>query len=415
MSDDRTFKASLLGEVADHPRYKNDFPETTMHATSPRPFALLFARLLGVAALLGAFASAQEVLGPDERELVARMLRRGEVSEALTTLDEVLDELPEDRASRALRGRARYLTGDYEGAVADVDAALAEGGALAPAEAADAARIRLELATELGRTAELGGSLPALRARLDPAGDPRDAWTLARFELEAGRRKEALALFQQGSDSLLREGWEVLLARARCQRALGFLERSAETVVAADKLARDGDGSEPEILVELGELYFEVYGETDSPVSRAHSPGLLAREALRIDHEHEGARLLLFQLSRWNWTRTQDSPEELLEAVFTARPASLAGLLARTSAALDDGDLPTARTALARLLELAPLRRAVRAEQAALAWIEHRRDEARALLAQLAEEDAAEHASDGGELTRAAGRAEPLEGRDVTG
>jgi len=350
-----------------------------MHATSPRLLAFLLA-LLSVVLVPG--ATAQEVLGPEELELVARMLRRGEVIEALDTLDEVLEEAPGDKGSRALRARARWQRGEVGGALEDLEQLLAMGAA--PPEAV---RLRIELATELGQTQSLEARRADLAARLDPARDPRDAWVLARFALEAGRRDEGEAELRRGADSQVEGDWEVLLARARCQRALGLLERSAETLVAADALARAGDGSEPDVLVELGELYFEVYGETDSPVSRAHSPGLLAREALRIDRDHEGARLLLFELVRWNWTRTQETPEELLAALFTSRPDAVRGLVARASAALDDGDLPSARTALARLQELAPGRRDVRTEQAALAWIEHRRDEARAELEALTNAD----------------------------
>jgi len=350
-----------------------------MHATSPGLLAPFFALLSLCAA--PAFA-AQEELGAEELELVARMLRRGEGAEALETLDEVLAEQPADKGARSLRAEARWRRGDTAGALADLEEMLARGEA-PPA----AVRLRFELATELGRPDELEPRRADLEARLAPGEDPRDAWVLARHALEAGRRPAAEAWLRRGAESSREGDWEVLLARARCQRALGGLERAAETLVAADALARAGDGSEPDVLVELGQLYFEVYGETDSAVSRAHSPGLLAREALRVDREHGGARLLLFELVRWNWTRTQETPEELLTALFAARPDSLAGLVARTSAALDDGDLPTARTALARLEELAPGRRDVRAERAALAWVEHRRDEARAELAALTASD----------------------------
>ena len=350
-----------------------------MHATSPRRLAqLLFLIPLFTAPL----AWAQEELGPEELELVARMLRRGEGGEALEALDEVLAEVPGDKGARALRARARWLRGDGNGALADLEPLLSMGEA--PTEAV---RLRLEIATELGRPEELAARRADLEARLDPRNDPRDAWVLAQLSLEAGQRAEGTAYLRQGADSVLEGDWEVLLARARCQRALGLLERSAETLVAADALARAGEGNEPDVLVELGELYFEVYGETDSAVSRAHAPGPLARAALRLDRDHEGARVLLFELVRWNWTRTQETPEELLTALFAARPDSVRGLLARASAALDDGDLPTARTALARLAELAPGRRDVRTEQAALAWVEHRRDEARAVLETLTAAD----------------------------
>jgi hypothetical protein len=53
-------------------------------------------------------------------------------------------------------------------------------------------------------------------------------------------------------------------------------------LVAADALAREVGGIEPDVLVELAELYFEVYGEVDDPVAKRHSSAELYREAVKI-------------------------------------------------------------------------------------------------------------------------------------
>ena len=141
------------------------------------------------------------------------------------------------------------------------------------------------------------------------------------------------------------------------------------------------------MLVELGDLYFETYGEVDDALSRSHSPAELYREALTLNAEHEGALLGLFELYRFNWRRSRTSPGELLEKLFGARPRSIRGHLARVSSALDNGDLLQAREDLEFLDEVAPGRREVRTERAALAWIEHGEEQARELLDGLVAQD----------------------------
>jgi predicted Zn-dependent protease len=348
------------------------------------------ATLVGALGILGATSAAQgEPLGAEEREELDTMRRRGEHRRALDELDEILAECPLDAATRALRARCRYQACDYPGAVEDARAALeaAQAGTLDPEDAWACRRAWLEILTELGRAAEALDALGAAEA--GPTRDPRDAWALGHALSAAGRRADARKRFLEGAEARDRDEWQQVFARARCERALGLFERAAKTLVRADELAgARGSSSDPDVLVELGDVYFEAYGEVEDPVSRAHSPAELAREALALSRDsHEGARLLLFRLHRWNWQRTSESPEEILGKVFAERRDSIEGLVLRASAALDDGDLPMARRALARLAALAPGRRDVRAEQAALAWIEHRRDEARAGLDRLLAED----------------------------
>jgi Flp pilus assembly protein TadD len=376
-------------------------PAARAERSAPRPTSrarsvLLLALLAGGASsrsVASATPAAQdgERLGAEERADLDTLRRRGRAGDVLRDLDLVLEEVPEDAAARALRARCRFELCDYDGAVEDARAALdaAAGQGFSPEEAATSARAWLEIASELGRASEaLSGPAGSF---LRPATDPRDALALGRALASVGRREDARTAFRQGAEARQPEAWEELFARARCERALGLFERAARTLVRADEVARGGrDGTEPDVLVELGQIYFEAYGEVDDAVSKAHSPADLAREALKIAPEHEGARLLLLTLHRWNWQRTSQSPEQLLTAVLGVRPESLEGWLTRASLALDDGDLPTARTALERLGKLAPSRRDVRAEVAALAWIEHRRDEALGVIAALLAEDGAD-------------------------
>ncbi|HEX6882008.1 MAG TPA: tetratricopeptide repeat protein [Planctomycetota bacterium] len=353
---------------------------------SPRALALALLIALGPPA--GAVPAPQSepvAIGADELDELDRERRRGEHLRVRDELDEALGENPADAGARLLRARCRFQACDYEGALADARAVLEASRGLAPGAplAAAGPRLLLELGAELGLAAEALAELGAARAHLDPAQDARDAWALGRALAEAGELASAREVWRQGLEVSAEGGFEGLLARARCERALGLIERAARSLVRADQLASAAEGPEADVLVELGEVYFEAYGEVEDPVSATHSPAELAREALEIAREHEGARLLLFRLHRWNWQRTSQAPGEILASVLAARPDSIPGLVARASAALDDGDLPTARAALERLGALAPRRRDVRSEVAALAWIEHRRDEARALLTEL--------------------------------
>ncbi len=347
-----------------------------------------------VGALTTSLALAQDVerLSQEDRDEIAFMLRRGELQEAADILDEVLEEDPGDLRSRTLRARARFELCDYEGALADVELAYAEGGRGTDDEVdragfAEAARVRALLLTELGRASEAVEILERAGGALVPSQDPRDGWVSGVAHLEAGRREEAMEHFRAGAGAEAAGDWRGLLDQARCQRALGRLRQAAATLVAADRAAVEDQGTEPDVLAELGSLYFEAYGEVDDPVSLAHSPAEQFREALGLHPQHEAAQLGLFELYRFNWMRNRKTPDEILDEIFSARADSIRGLVARTSSALDDGDLPLARRSLARLEELAPGRRDVRAEKAALAWIEHRQDEARGILAELVEED----------------------------
>jgi cellulose synthase operon protein C len=353
---------------------------------APRP-RFIFAQFLVIGGLLlpvhGEGGCDGEPLGSEERAEIDLMRRRGEGREALEILDEVLAETPDDGATLFLRARGRFERCDFEGALTDARRAhrlLTESdrAAVDLALLAESERELARILLALGRAAE-AVALFESRPAAHTGTDPRDAWLLGSALLEVGNREGAEELFARGAEQGLPD-WRAQLARARCQRVLGRIEDAARSLIAADRLAAAGEGAEPDVLCELASVYFEAYGEVDDPLSRTHSPEELYREALTLHGEHEGALLGLFELHRFNWLLHRERPAQFLAALFEARPDSIAGLVVRCSAALDDGDLPTVRRALARLEELAGGRREVIAQRAALAWIEHRQEDARALL-----------------------------------
>ncbi|HED64449.1 MAG TPA: hypothetical protein ENJ09_02730, partial [Planctomycetes bacterium] len=316
--------------------------------------------------------------------------RRGKLRALAGDLEEILDETPSDFLALSLRARVAFDRCDYGAALRDGKAAFAAALQVEDATASERALTARNLAwmrLELGRAPKALAGLEEASDALDVDADPRDAWILARALLANGRRAAAVDTLRAGAEAQGRFDWQMLLAQARCQQRLGRIREAASTLVAADKLARRGEGSEPDVLVFLGQVYFEAYGEVDDSISRQHSPAELYREALRLNGDHEGARLGLLELVRFNWRRTRESAESLLAEIFQARPRSVRGLIARASGALENGDLRSARIDLGVLGELAPARRDVRTLDAALAWVEHRRDEARGILAELAAVD----------------------------
>ncbi len=361
----------------------------------PRPLALLVLAVLaapGTSAATGELRLAQDdALTLEDLEEVDYVRRRGGVREARADLEEILAELPDDALSRALLARCAFETCEYERAEEEARAAYeAAREADSSVDALGLAFCARELArirVELGRPAAALEALTGAGAAIQPDEDARDAWITGRALLEAGERERAFETFGRGAEADGVKGWDVLLAQARCQRALGFIRRAATTLVAADVLAKKRSSAEPDVLVELGDVYFEAYGEVDNQVSLRHSPAELYNEALVLNPRHEGALLGLFAVHRHNWMRSRYSTDELLGRVFEARPDSLSGLVLSLSTALDDGELPRARDVLARLENLAPGRRDVQAEKAALAWVEHRRDDAHALLETLTAAD----------------------------
>ena len=333
----------------------------------------------------------EDWLAPQDRAELDLMVRRGELDEALLTFEEILEEIPGDAPTRVLYARALARAGRWEAALAEARRAAgvlfqSDTGLGDLSLARLAARELASILLNLGRAPEALVALDGPGAR-EAAELPEERWLRGQVLMALGRRGEAEDVLRAASEAQAPDDWRGLLAQARCQRALGRIEKASATLVAADRAARTAGGVEPDVLVELGEVYFEFYGEVDDAIGNAHSPRELFDEALKLSPGHTGALLGLYELHRFNWNRNSRRAGEILEELLSICPNSIRGLLAQSSSALDDGDLRLARTTLERLEALAPERRDVRTQKAALAWVDHRRDEAREILETLAASD----------------------------
>ncbi len=328
-----------------------------------------------------------EELIAEERAEARRLLQRGSLSAARGILRELLDELPDDAATRTLLAQCRWGTDDPVEVLRDAQRAF-DDALKVPAAAevlGTCARNLATMLTEVGRAEEALEVLSRAGGALQPTRDPRDAWVLGVARLEAGQAPSARAAFELGAGTGAGEDWEQLLARGRCERQLERFTAASVSLVRADRAA---GGSQPDVLVELGDLYFQVDGEVeDGGTPEERLPGVKYKQALAVNKTHRGALLGLFELARFNWRRQSRSSGELLGDLLDAHPNSIDGLTAAAVQALDNGHLPRARHFLEQLKAMAPERRAVRSEQAALAWVEHRQEEARKILARLAEQD----------------------------
>lgn len=323
----------------------------------------------------------------------ALMLRRGEVGQAILSLEEILAEHPSTTAARLLLARGRFDRAEYTQALSEATRALAD--AVADPEAADPGLVRAcartlgEILIALGRAADAVETLERASSRLAPQTDARDAWALGSALWTAGRREKARALLGQGAATPDAQPWDALLARGHCQRRLARISDASKSIVLADEAsAATEGGSEPEVLTALGELYFEADREVDA--AKGRSAADLYRESLRIAPGFEPALLGLFRLHRMNWLRRSRSAQDIQDEILGLRPASIEGRLAAASADLDDGRLKSARERLAALEALAPGRREVRTLCASLAWVEHRTKDCEDALAELAREDPAD-------------------------
>lgn len=350
--------------------------------------------LFGAAPVLAASPSAPAVVAQDgdEEDLTELheeadlMRRRGDISGALRFVREFLDE-ETDPGARLVVARCRWDRAQYDEALEAARGAIELArDAERPLRAA-AARELAWMQLELGLGMDALQTLDAAGDALQPSVDPRDAWVHANALQSRGQREEAQRLLQLAARAKGELGVDALLARARAERALGDLERAQRTLVDADRVARTETGTaDPDVLVEIGDLFYEADREVEEAAGR--SPRKLYDEALERSPGHEGALLGLTRLHRTNWRRTSRSAPDILQELLLAKPDSLRGLVAGASMDIEDGRLPAARARLVRLAELAPARRDVRTLQATLAWVEHRREEAEALLAELLREDA---------------------------
>ena len=358
---------------------------------------------LGLTALLGALSTAPAVsaalpataaspvfqdedlaaLVAAERAEADLLRRRGRLADALEITDDLLDEDDEDPLTLAVRGRVRLDRGEL--GRAERTATEAMELAETDEERRAAGHLLAEVLLRTGRASEVLSVLEELAGGepfLVPGERPEDAWLLASVRDAVGDRAGAERMARSGAatdpDA---SDWPGLLARAKCQRRIGMLEAASRTLVAADRASRAGPGEEPDVLVELADLYFESEREVEAPGKR--SAGRLYRDALEIHPTHEAALLGQFTLHRFNRRRMSKSPEAILGELLKAVPNSVEGLVARAASDLEDGKLVEVRATLARLDELAPGRRDVRTLHAALAWVEHDRERTAEILEDL--------------------------------
>jgi len=337
-----------------------------------------------------------ERLLADERSEADRLRRRGDLRAARRILSQHLDDEPDDFESRALRALIAFDRSDYDGALKDAERAydgareLEADDPLRTAVLGTCARAYARCLLELGRASEAAEVYERVEGALDVKGDARDAWLYGSALAAEGERERAERLFELGARDAGAKTWDQLLASARCLRRLGRLQQASSVLVEADALAGREHGPEPDILAELGEVYFEADREVKDSESR--SAANLYKEALDLNPTHEAALLGMYELHRYNWLRRRHTAQEFLSRLFEARPRSVRGLVAATSADLADGRLKSARTRLATLRERAPGRRDVHTLDATLAWIENRPDDCEAVLAELLAADGADGA-----------------------
>lgn len=349
------------------------------------PLGLLLALLSSVGpALAGAAQETADAEVQAELELeradLERRRRRGDRA-AQAEIAEWAAEEPQDARLQTMAGLALRDAGRWSDARKAAERALELSREAGAEVRGAAARLWLLLALDVGDADAARARREELATRLDPARDARDAWLSARLSELSGDLTAARALWQGASRDESAD-WERQLARARCERALGDLVSASASLLRAEDACRDG--VEPDVLAERASLFFEADGEIEHPEAASRKPGELYRKALALHRTHTPSLLGLFELGRFNWNRQSTPAHEWLGQLLTAVPDSIDGLLAQASADLDDGRLPQVRATLARLEKLAPGRRERRTLVAALAWVEHEREAAEALLAELA-------------------------------
>ena len=322
-----------------------------------------------------------EALLLDERQEADRLRRRGEFSAARRLLSEHLRDDEEDGWSRLLLARVYFDEAKWERA--EKHAAQVVEEASDPALAHEGRRLLAELGMTLGRYVEvereLIGELLAAKAYVSA----RDFLIAGDLQRILGDRPGAEQLLRTGAGHESKDDWRELVASALCRQRLGRIEDAGKRLVAADRLARQGEGEEPDILVAMGELYFEADREVAEGASR--SAAKMYDDALALNSSHEGALLGLYQLHRVNYHRHRRSAHQFLTRARDLRPDSIESHLAVASNHLRVGRLPAVRQTLEHLDHLAPNRREVRTLHAALAWVEHDREGCEAILAELSD------------------------------
>lgn len=322
-----------------------------------------------------------EALLAGERDEADRLRRQGEFSAARSLINEHLADDEEDAASRVVLGRTYLDQGRLDRAERHLRQALEE--ATSESVRADAANDLARLMHRLGRDDEARQDFLPILLEGQAARDPRHLYMAAEVLAVLGESEEATQLYRKGAQDSTGDDWSSALARARCLQRLGRIEEAGKALIRADREASRSGQGEADILVALGQLFFEADREVEEGAGR--SAAKMYDDALRLNPTHEEALLGLFELHLVNWHRHNRRASDFLNTMLELRPDSVEAHLAACSNSLRVGKLPVVRQELARLMELAPKRREVQSLRAALAWVEHDRDACSEILAALHE------------------------------
>jgi tetratricopeptide (TPR) repeat protein len=315
----------------------------------------------------------------EEREDADRMRRHGDFVGARKLLNMHLRDDPEDLAARLSLGLVYLDQGRLDVAESHLQAAL--NGDVLPHVKQRAARGLAHLMHRLGRDQEAQDNLfPAL---LDGAApEPRSLYVAAEVAGALGHHDQARELYKKGAVAGPEGDWQVLLGRGQCLQRLGRIEQSGNVLLAANTLSReDGGRGEADVLVAIGNLFFEADREVEEGEGRSAAKAY--DDALRLNASHEGALLGLYHLHRVNWLRQRRNASDFLNKMLELRPQSVEAHLAAAGNHLRVGRLPGVRVELAALELIAPMRREVLTLRASLAWVEHDREGAEQILAEL--------------------------------
>ncbi|MFM7280918.1 MAG: hypothetical protein ACKO32_03965, partial [Planctomycetia bacterium] len=261
---------------------------------------------------------------PEEQALLAEALaegelerRRGQFSAARRVAEELLREQPALAGAQALLARIEAETESLERGIEALGALLARPEARAAAE-------RPEWVLDMASWLLILGRAQQAEALLAPEpldnARARTLWVRGELHWALGRQEEARAAWKLGSECRP-QTWQDGLYVARCWRRLSRLEQASQALVAADELAKAGDGVEPDVLAELASLYFEADREVEDGSRR--SAGQLCEEALRLHPTHEAATLGLYEIYRYNWLRQRRNAGEILAEFLSERPRSV--------------------------------------------------------------------------------------------
>lgn len=325
-----------------------------------KPLYLVPLLLLGVPWVLP--AQVDEELVDEWFARAERHLEAGRDRRAMTSLDRVLEALPDDAESLALALPALWNLGELERAETLGKHLLS----LEP-DRREARFVLAEVLVARGRAAEAEALIAPLAAarRSDPKApsiDFRAKAFLARLHEERGQDEAARALH----DELVKEARRIiirevedLVALAAAYEAFGGFREAEEVLVEAQKKASDDD---PRPSVALGDLYLRRFYLQGDAVEEY-------RRALEIHPWRSRVWWQLYVAYR-EWRRDDKRPGEARGNALAVNPKLVAALVEDAGKALGDASFERADALLKEALEIRPDHRDVLALTACSAWMQ---------------------------------------------